>query len=134
MRVNVKRGFNRLFLVLTLMWATLWAVLYPLERQWEGQQKALEERDKENKNCDVLITEQPEWSMTKNCYARSEENFQNALRFSSFGNFWMYPMALWELFLPLIVLPPGVVYGLVFLGIWIRNGFKPRSSTAEDKT
>jgi hypothetical protein len=131
MRVNVKRGFNRLFLVLTVVWATFWAVLYPLERQWEGQEKALEEHDKENKNCDALIREQPESSMTKNCYAWSDENFQNALKFSSFSNFWMYPVALWEFFVPVIVLPPTTVYVLVFLGVWIRNGFKPRSSQGQ---
>jgi hypothetical protein len=125
---NVKRGFNRLFLVLTLAWATFWAILYPLHLQWEGQQAALVEHDKENKNCDKLTVENPEWSMTKNCYQRSSENFQNTLDHYSFRNFWAYPVRFWELFLPLIVVPPVVVYGLAVLVVWVRNGFKPRTS------
>ena len=117
-----------MFLVMTLVWATFWAVLYPLDRQWEGQQKVLEERDKENKNCDALVIERPEWSMTKDCYARSMENFQNGLELYSFKNFWWYPVMLWKFFLVVIVVPPALVYGLVALGVWIRNGFKPRTS------
>src|SRR5208337_3028371 len=97
---NVKRGFNRLFLVVTLTWATFWAVLYPLHRQWVGQQEAIAEHEKENKNCDALVVERPEWDMTKNCYQRSSENFQNALGFYSFKNFLGVPRGVLE------ILPP----------------------------
>jgi hypothetical protein len=67
------KGYNRLFLVLTLLWAAFWAVLYPLHLQWVGQQQAIAECDKENKNCDALVVERPEWDMTKNCYQRSSD-------------------------------------------------------------
>jgi hypothetical protein len=117
-----------MFLVLTLVWATFWAVLYPLGRQWQGAQEALEQRDRDNKNCDVLVVERPDWVMTKTCYLRSEENFQNALKLYSFMNFWWLPVALWRLFLPAIVLPPVLLYALVALGVWIRKGFKPGTS------
>jgi hypothetical protein len=127
---NVKHGFNRLFLVLTLAWATFWAVLYPLYFQWEGQEKAFTEYDKENKNCDKLIVENPEWDMTKNCYQRSQENYKNKLRFYSFSHFWAYPAVYWKIFLPLVVVPPAVVYGLAALAVWVWNGFKPRTSQA----
>jgi hypothetical protein len=124
---NAKRGFSRLFLVLTLTWAAFWAVLYPLHRQWAGQQDAIAEHDKENKNCDALLVEHPEWDMTKNCYQRSSENLQNALRFYSFKNFWAYPVVFWRFFLPIIVVPPIIVYGLAALGVWVRNGIKAKA-------
>jgi hypothetical protein len=121
------KGHNRLFLVLTLLWAVFWAVLYPLHRQWKGQEEALGEYQKMNKTCDALVVENPEWGMTKNCYQRSRENFQNTLRFYSFKNFWEYPVVFWKLFLPLIMVPPAIVYGLAALAVWVRNGFKPKA-------
>jgi hypothetical protein len=30
----------------------------------------------------------------------------------------------WKTFLPLIVLPPAILYGLAVVVIWIRNGFR----------
>ena len=128
MTANVKRGFNRLFLVLTLVWATFWVVVYPMHGQWEGQQKALEEYDKAKKNCDAIDMERPDYPTLDNCYKQSWENYRNQLEPYSFKNFWWFPAAFWEGLLPIIALPPALVYGLVALGVWIRNGFKPRTS------
>jgi hypothetical protein len=50
---------------------------------------------------------------------------KNALEFYSFKKFWAYPVVLWRLFVPLIVLPPLAVYGLAALGVWIWRGFNP---------
>lgn len=125
---NVKRGFTRLFVVLTLAWAIFWAVLYPLHVQWKGQEEATTEHEIENKNCAVLLVERPEWDLTKNCYKRSDENYGNTLRLHSLDKFWAYPLVFWKLFLPLILLPPAIVYGLVMLGVRIQDGFKPRAS------
>lgn len=125
---NVKRGFTHFFVVLTLAWAIFWAVLYPLYVQWEGQEEATTEHEIENKNCAVLLAERPEWDSTKNCYQRADENYKNALRLYSLDKFWAYPLVFWKLFLPLILLPPAIVYGLVTLGVWIQDGFKPRAS------
>jgi hypothetical protein len=55
-------------------------------------------------------------------------NLQNTLKFCSFKNFWVLPVALWKVFLPLIVTPPAIVYGLAALGMWVRNGFKTRQA------
>ena len=122
---SAKRGFNRLFLVLMFGWAICWAVLYPLQRQWEGQHEALMQYRRDIKNCDQLVVERPEWDLTKNCYERAMTNWQNTLEFYSFKNFWMFPVVLWRLFVPLIVLPPLAVYGLAALGMWIWRGFNP---------
>ena len=134
MNGNAKRGFNRLFLVLTFGWAICWAVLYPLQRQWEGQHEALMQYRRDIKNCDQLVVERPEWDLTKNCFERAMTNWQNALKFYSFKTFWMFPVVLWRLFVPLIVLPPPIVYGLVAVVVWIRRGFQARASEVSDTT
>ena len=123
-----KRGFNRLFLVLTIAWVIFWAVLYPLHLQWEGQVNALTEYHKDNKNCDELFVERPGWDMTKDCWKVAQSNFKSTLEFYSFKHFWVYPVAFWPLFVPLIVLPPVAVYGSAVLSVWIWRGFKPRPS------
>lgn len=120
---NAKRGFNRLFLVLTFGWAICWAVLYPLQRQWEGQRGAFVRYRIDIKTCDQLVVERPERALTKNCYERAMDNWQNTLEFYSFKNFWIFPVVLWPLYVPLIVLPPLAVYGLAALGAWLRRGF-----------
>jgi hypothetical protein len=96
--------------------------------QREGQEEASTKHNEENKNCDALLMVNPEWGMTKNCYERSDENFRNTLQFYSLNKFWVYPLVFWKLVLPLILLPPAIDYGLVMLGVWIKNGFKPRAS------
>lgn len=124
---NARRGFNRLFLVLAFVWAICWVVLYPLQRQWEGQHEAFIQYGKDNRNCDQLLVESPGWPLTKDCYQRAVVSWQNKLEFYSFKNFWIYPVALWRLFLPLIVLPPLIVYSSAALGRWIWRGFKPQA-------
>ena len=121
---DFKRGFNRLFLVVALSWAAFWGILYPLHYQLHGRQEAYAEYNKGNKNCDTLVQERPEWDMTKDCYQRVEENYRNTLELYSFSRFWMFPVALWRIFLPLIVVPPAVLYGLALVAVWVRNGFK----------
>ena len=129
---DLKRGFNRLFLVLAFGWVICWAVLYPLQRQWKGQHEALITWRKDVKNCDQLVVERPEWALTKNCYEQASIREKNTLEFYSFKNFWIYPVAAWGVFLPLIVLPPILVYGLAALGVWIWRGFKPRTSKVSE--
>jgi hypothetical protein len=125
---NVRRGFNRLFLMLTLGWAISWAVLYPLGRQWEDQRETLSKYRKDVKNCDQLVVERPGWALTKNCYEHAVTSRENALELSSFKNFWIYPVAFRRLFVPLIILPPLAMYGLAVLSVWLWRGFKPPAS------
>src|SRR5262245_41184386 len=74
MKPNFKRGFNRLFVVMTLLWALFWAVVYPLHEQWKGQQQAFEEYNKSNKNCDALIGSDP--NGVDGCYKQARDNFE----------------------------------------------------------
>jgi len=113
---NAKRGFNRLFLVLTIGWALFWAVAYPLWRQNEGQLDSFTKHDEDYKLC----AENPE---QRDCYKQADERFKAAQEFYSLRKFWWFPVALWRLVIPLIILPPLFVYGLGALVVWIWRGF-----------
>ena len=128
---SVKRGFNRLSLVLTIAWAIFWAVLYPLQRQWEGAGDALTQYYKDNKNCEQLFVEHPK--EREDCWDDATSKEKNSLEFYSLKDFWVYPVAFWRLFVPLIVLPPVAVYGLAVLSVWIWRGFKPRPSGTDQR-
>jgi hypothetical protein len=117
-----------LFVALAFGWAIFWAVLYPLQRQWEGQHEALILYQKDNKNCDQLVVERPQWALTNDCYHAAYDQWKIRSEFYSYKHFWGHPVAFWRSFLPLIVLPPFAVYGLAALSAWIWRGFKPRAS------
>jgi hypothetical protein len=119
------RGFNRLVLALTIVWAVCCAVLYPLRMQFDRQRSAVVEDDKGMKMCQQLIAEHPDWAWTKNCLDEVRQNERNALELYSFRNFWILDVVFWRLVIPAIVIPPIAVYILALLGRWIWRGFKP---------
>jgi hypothetical protein len=123
MTFGIARGFNRLFLVLTIGWALYCAVLYPMHHQWEGQEEALVKYSEDNKNCDQLVKESPEWSLTQDCYQRAMTDLQDKLKFFSFGNFWILDAAFWKLLIPAILIPPFIVYAIALIGKWVWKGF-----------
>lgn len=65
--------------------------------------------------------------MKKECYQVASENLKNALTFNSFKNFWILPLMLWRLAVPLTLLPPLFAYGLAAVALWVRNAFKAQS-------
>jgi len=127
--LNPKHGFNRLFLVLAFGRTICCAVLYPLQRQWKGQREALILYHKDNKNCDQLAVERPEWALTNDCYHAAYDQWKIRSEFHSYKHFWILPVLFWRVFLPLIFLPPLAAYGLALLGLWTWRGFKPQVST-----
>ncbi len=131
MSFRLRRGFNRLFLVLATVWAIGLAVLLPLKLQWDGQQRALIQYREDNKTCDQLVVESPGWTMTKDCYQRATENLQGTLETYSFKNFWVYSVGLWRTLVPLIIMPPLIIYALTALSVWVWRGFNPASNQAQ---
>jgi hypothetical protein len=121
-------GFNRLVLALAFLWALFWVVVYPLKVQWDRHEEAFASHDEDYKNCGSLTLDHPDYDTVKNCFKLSDETLQNKLRLYSFRDFWVLPVALWRLFLPLIVVPPLALYGLASLAVWVRKGFVRRTA------
>ena len=130
MSPNVRRGYKRLFVVMTFGWALFWALIYPLQYQWDQQREATRQWHKAVKNCDQLVVERPEWSLTKNCYDEAMDTWQNQLRFYSLKNFWIFSVTFWRFFVPLILVPPAVVYAIAVLALWVRRGFRSQDTIA----
>lgn len=127
MAPNLTSGFRRLFAVLTAVWIVLCVVVLPLCIQWDHQRQALDQFHIDNKMCDALVVERPEWKYTKDCYTRSMDRFQTTLKAYSFSTFWLLPVELWRLFVPLALIPPALVGVLGMSGVWIGRGFKRTS-------
>lgn len=125
MPIYLRRGFNRSFLVLTIAWAIYCAVLYPLQMQFEGQRRAVSQHDEDTKMCRQLMVGRPDWDLTKNCFARIDQDQKSAMELHSFKNFWIWDVVFWRLEIPAIVLPPLLIYALAMLVRWIRRGFEP---------
>jgi hypothetical protein len=124
---HARRGFNRLFLVLTFGWVICCALIYPLWLQFDGQMKALSEWRAAPKNCAGSA------SSVAVCLDLAERNYKAAKESYSFKRFYQWDVALWWLLLPAIAVPPLAVYGLAVLAVWIWRGFKPRASGTDRK-
>ena len=124
MAFGMGRGFNRLFLVLMAGWALYCAVVFPMQYQWEQQQKVFAANRADVKNCDELVKEAPGWDLTQNCYKRAGENLQAMLDEYSLGRFWILDVVLWKMLVPALLIPPLVVYTIAIVCRWVWNGFK----------
>lgn len=123
MSIHLGRGFNRLFLVLTLGWAVYCAVVFPLQWLYKGQARADAQRTADYANCGQLagtsLGGEP-------CFNSAEDNWRASQSFFAFKNFWMIDAVFWRMEIPAIVLPPLFVYALALLSRWIWRGFRPR--------
>ncbi len=127
---HVNCGFNRLFLVLSLGWAIYWAIVYPLQRQFEGQIEAVSQHQKRYAICGQLPGS-VSGAERRDCFDMADSNWKNTMEFYSFKRFYLWDVAFWRLLIPAIIVPPIVLYGLAALGVWIGHGFKPRASETE---
>jgi hypothetical protein len=127
MTVGITSGLNRLFVVLTFGWVIYCAVIFPMQHQWEGQQRVFDANRNEVKNCDELIKEAPAWDMMQDCYKRADENRNAMLDEYSLGHFWMLDIVFWKLLIPVIVLPPIIVFAIAMIGKWVWKGFNATS-------
>lgn len=122
--VNLKGGFNRMFLTLTVGWAIFCAVVYPLHVQYEGLTKALSDYNRDVKTC-----QESGFDGLNDCLDLAKKYRENAVELYSLKRFYIWDVALWRVLLPAIAVPPIVLYGLSKLTVWIWRGFKPRAST-----
>jgi hypothetical protein len=126
---NLKRGFSRLFVVLTVLWALYCGVGYPLQIQIEGQMKA----DSDYRDAVKVCVQSPGPFGLKDCFDLAEKNRKSTTEFYSLKNVYTDIWRFWWLLLPAIAVPPLAVYGLAALGVWLWHGFKPRASSTDQK-
>ncbi len=119
-----RRGFTRVFCVLTMAWVVTCTVIFPLGLQFEGQRQAEVQYEKDTKMCQALMAESPLWGPTKTCFDDISRNNKTRLVSSSFKNFWMVDLAFGRVLIFAIILPPIFLYLIALAGVWIWQGFR----------
>jgi hypothetical protein len=113
MGVNIKRGFNRVYIVLAVAWLLYCAVLFPLQRQAEATRKY----DRDLPVCFEYGRQSPTCLAVKESWNASMEQWQ----------LWKFYSWAWGFLLVAVVLLPIVVYGCcrgaAAITVWVWKGF-----------
>ncbi|MGB2889147.1 MAG: hypothetical protein WBC04_15740 [Candidatus Acidiferrales bacterium] len=119
MSVNVRLGFNRLYIVLATVWAAYCLAIYPRLQIRE----AMEQYGQNTAMCYDTQNYGP--NEKAECVKRAESLFKIEVEPWSFKNF--YRWACWDLLLAVVVLPLvlyGVCRGVAATGLWVWRGFQ----------
>jgi len=96
-----------------------------MQRQFDGQERAILQNDRDIKLCQQLIVEPGGgFQMMADCIKRTDDDMYNAMALYSYRNFWIFDVAYWQLEVSAIIVPPLFVYSLAMACRWIWRGFK----------
>jgi ABC-type spermidine/putrescine transport system permease subunit I len=116
--LNLKRGFDRLFLVLTILWALYCALVFPFQQS----ATAFHQYQRETNSC-----YQAEGSIN-DMNSCADVVFENWRATTDRWTYKRYYHDTWWPLLLVIVIPPVVVYGLArglaAVSIWVGRGLK----------
>jgi hypothetical protein len=125
-RFNLRRGFNRIYLVITIVWC-LYVLWYPVKARNKEYIGAYNYASSSFDGCRALPgnSYQQCWDKQHAMEAEAKRDILDPnpyLRFTG-GSYVLL------LFLPAaMVIPPAIIYGLLFalvkLVLWIINGFR----------
>jgi hypothetical protein len=135
---NIKRGFNRLFIVATIVWALYCAVWLPLKQQGEALTQADKTLQLETKTCmDSAMETARESGSTESvmtptaiasfnaCSKIAKDEWEYRISHSSVKTFYATQ---WPFILAGIVIVPliayGIMRGVVAVSMWIWRGYK----------
>jgi hypothetical protein len=117
---NIKRGFNRLFLVLTVAWTVYCTVIYPFNER----AKAFAHYQEDQRGCFERELGQDKDRLDA-CLKLAKDEWQTSVNQWSFKNFYI---GAWPLILAAIVGIPlltyGAVRGVAAVSLWVWRGYK----------
>jgi hypothetical protein len=120
---NIKRGFNRLFIVLAVMWAVFCTVVFPFTER----RKATAQYDKDMVVCYSYELENGK-SALDTCLRDAEAVWKTTLDEYTIKNFYI---GAWQLIFAAIVVLPLLVYGIVrgvaATSVWVWKGYSTKS-------
>jgi hypothetical protein len=119
---NLKRGFNRLYIVLACMWAVYFLFVYPQQQKAEALRQ---------QNHDATICYASEYALPhglRDCLTLAEHSFQTRVDMWSPRNFYLRG---WWLLSVVVLLLPLIGYGLcrgaAAVSLWVWRGFRVTS-------
>jgi hypothetical protein len=125
---NIKRAFNRLFILLSVVWAIYCTVIYP----YHQQEKALSRHMQKARNCAQFTLEK---KRLDDCLKLAKSEWQEAQHLWGFRDFYA---AKWPILLALIIGLPLLIYaalrGIARMSLRIWRGYKTKEDTSLDKT
>ncbi len=118
--LNLKRGFNRLFLVLTVLWVLYWAVVYPNRVCDDQMEIATSVRVQAENNCF-----ENRGSTKEDCSKAGKADAERVTILTAYKE-------VWSIILIMGIGVPPIVYGLGRASIrglsavclWVWRGFK----------
>jgi hypothetical protein len=123
MGVNVKRGFNRLYIVLAFIWAVYCLFLYPLQKQGEAR----ELYDQDQRFC-----YDKQWAAEdglSDCLKMMERGYRTRVEQWSGKKFYV---GFWWVLLLLVIVLPSLLYGCcrgaLAIAAWVWRGFQERAA------
>jgi hypothetical protein len=122
--LNLQRGFNRLFLVLTVLWMLYWTVVYPVRRCDDRMELATSMRMQAENNC--FENRGPEKT---DCLKASEVDAKRVRGdvpiLAEFEDDWPTILIMGIGVPPLVYgLTRSLIRGLSAVSLWIWRGFK----------
>ena len=120
--MNVRKGFNRIAIILWVLYAVGLLIVYPLYEDIKMRRLASETSFSWLRSCEA--------QHLKKCdqdFERREVRDRQLYRIGSFWREWADWNLLW--FLPVVIMiPPLIAYGIAFaarkVGAWVYSGFK----------
>jgi hypothetical protein len=116
--VNVERGFNRLYVVVAVVWAAYCLVVYPIQQR----DKALVQYSHDKQIC--YASQYALQDGMADCLDLAERSLKAETEPWSLGNFYR---SAWWLLLLVVVVFPLVIYGCcrgaAAAGMWVWRGF-----------
>jgi hypothetical protein len=120
MSMNLRRGFNCFFIVLTIVWSAYCLVGYPMLEQNEAYRQYYKDQKTCSNGVDYVHPND-----IGDCLKRAEQNWRTVDSRWSFKNFWL---STWKLLLLAVVVLPLLLYGLcrgaAGVTVWVWRGFR----------
>lgn len=112
---NIKRAFNRIFLIATVVWVIYGAIWWPLHESGRRFTQALGTNQLALQACGT----------DSDCAATAQKVFKIDVRESQFTRVYA---SLWIFIVSDTILPPlvayGVIRGIAALSLWVWHGYK----------
>jgi hypothetical protein len=126
MPVNWRKGLNRLFVVVTVAWATYVLFIIPMQQRRENARRHGEAFEL----CLSTEAASSRDAVAKASAARCIQDAQNLLRSEDAEYSWRNWTSNYRVLIYFVILPPVVVYLLLWLVwaviAWVTRGFRQR--------
>jgi len=129
--VNTKRGFRRLIIVIFALWVLIVLAVFPV--LWWNEDR-LDENREAHKELQGCYASAANGALPAETIACTDEATRKLLNPGQ--PLWAYYallLSLWRFTIPLLVVPPALLYFVCRAFAWVIDGFKENELRIEDQ-